>query len=175
MLELEENLKILNSLIVKLQTLKETLAISSLEDELNILKEKTLEDGFWNNIENSNKICAKIKSLERKIGNFKSIESNLDNLIQLNKLILEEFDEDLSKDLLKQTNEFTQKIEKLELETLLSGKYDTNNAIITLHPGAGGTESQDWAQMLYRMYSKWASSNGFEIKELKWTGFLFSS
>ncbi len=166
MLELEENLKILNSLIVKLQTLKETLAISSLEDELNILKEKTLEDGFWNNIENSNKICAKIKSLERKIGNFKSIESNLDNLIQLNKLILEEFDEDLSKDLLKQTNEFTQKIEKLELETLLSGKYDTNNAIITLHPGAGGTESQDWAQMLYRMYSKWASSNGFEIKEL---------
>ena len=166
MLELEENLKILNSLIVKLQTLKETRAISSLEDELNILKEKTLEDGFWNNIENSNKICAKIKSLERKIGNFKSIESNLDNLIQLNKLILEEFDEDLSKDLLKQTNEFTQKIEKLELETLLSGKYDTNNAIITLHPGAGGTESQDWAQMLYRMYSKWASSNGFEIKEL---------
>ena len=57
-------------------------------------------------------------------------------------------------------------IEKLEINTLLSGKYDINNAIITLHPGAGGTESQDWAQMLYRMYTRWALDNGYEVKEL---------
>lgn len=57
-------------------------------------------------------------------------------------------------------------LEDLELQTLLSGKYDKNNAILTLHPGAGGTESQDWAEMLYRMYSKWAASNGFSLKEL---------
>ena len=84
----------------------------------------------------------------------------------MNELLIQEFDEELSKDLLKQTNEFVKKLERLELETLLSGKYDSNNAIITLHPGAGGTESQDWVQMLYRMYMKWASSNGFDVKEL---------
>lgn len=54
----------------------------------------------------------------------------------------------------------------MEINTLLSGKYDTNNAIITLHPGAGGTESQDWTQMLYRMYTRWAQDNGYEVKEL---------
>ena len=72
----------------------------------------------------------------------------------MNKMVLEEFDEDLKKDIIKQTLNLKDKLEKLELETLLSGKYDINNAIITLHPGAGGTESQDWAQMLYRMYRK---------------------
>jgi len=84
----------------------------------------------------------------------------------MNKLLIIEFEEDLSKDLINQTIDLNKKMEKLELETLLSGKYDNNNAIITLHPGAGGTESQDWVQMLYRMYGKWAISNGFELKEL---------
>ena len=57
-------------------------------------------------------------------------------------------------------------MENLQLETLLSGKYDRNNAILTLHPGAGGTESQDWAEMLYRMYTRWATKKGYEVKEL---------
>ncbi len=166
MLELEENLKILNSLIDKLKNIGDALAISDLESELKLLKDETLKDGFWNDIENSNKICAKMKSIERKILSFKDLENNLNNLIEMNKLLIQEFDAELSKDIINQTTIFVKDLEKLELETLLSEKYDANNAILTLHPGAGGTESQDWVEMLYRMYAKWASSNDFAIKEL---------
>jgi len=77
-----------------------------------------------------------------------------------------ENDEEVAKDILKSTSNLENEVEKLQLETLLSGKYDKNNAILTIHPGAGGTESQDWAEMLYRMYTRWATKNGFEIKEL---------
>ena len=79
-----------------------------------------------------------------------------------------EFDETLKKELLSNTKKLEKNIEDLKIATLLSDKYDQNNAILTLHPGAGGTESQDWVQMLYRMYLKWASSNGFSVKELEY-------
>lgn len=72
----------------------------------------------------------------------------------------------MAKDLIKATNKIEKEITNLEINTLLSGKYDINNAIITLHPGAGGTESQDWVQMLYRMYTRWAQDNGYAVKEL---------
>ena len=72
----------------------------------------------------------------------------------------------MEKELLKDINKLEKELEKFELSTLLSGKYDTNNAIITIHPGAGGTESQDWAEMLYRMYTRWANKNNYEVKEL---------
>ena len=81
-------------------------------------------------------------------------------------MLLQEEDIELGKEVLKNTSKLEESLEKLEMETLLSGKYDKNNAILTLHPGAGGTESQDWAEMLYRMYCKWAVNNGFEIQEL---------
>ena len=81
-------------------------------------------------------------------------------------MLLQEEDIELGKEVLKNTSKLEESLEKLEMETLLSGKYDKNNAILTLHPGAGGTESQDWAEMLYRMYCKWAVNNGFEVQEL---------
>ena len=154
MLELEENLHILNDLIEKLNSLRETLNISTLEKEKEELTSETEKDRFWEDKENSNKIFAKLKRINRKLDSFYEIKSELENLIEMNKMLLDEYDEELAKDLIKQTSDFTNKLEKLELETLLSGKYDINNAIITLHPGAGGTESQDWVQMLYRMYRK---------------------
>ena len=77
-----------------------------------------------------------------------------------------EFDEELANEILSNTKKQQKALEKLELETLLSGKYDSNNAIITIHPGAGGTESQDWSEMLYRMYTRWATKNEYEVKEL---------
>lgn len=81
-------------------------------------------------------------------------------------LLQVEEDEELAKELLKSTDTLEKNIEKLEITTLLSGKYDNNNAILTIHPGAGGTEAQDWAEMLYRMYTRWANANGYEVKEL---------
>ncbi len=107
-----------------------------------------------------------MKSLKDKELKFTNLDNEVKNLIDLNVLLLTEEDNELGKELLKNTQNLTQELENLEIETLLSGKYDKNNAIITLHPGAGGTESQDWAEMLYRMYSRWANSNGYSIKEL---------
>lgn len=84
----------------------------------------------------------------------------------MSELLQVEEDEELAKDLLKSTDTLEKDIEKLEITTLLSGKYDNNNAILTIHPGAGGTDAQDWAEMLYRMYTRWANANGYEVKEL---------
>ena len=83
----------------------------------------------------------------------------------MNDLLLIESDEELEKELISNTNQLQKNLEKFEVQTLLSGKYDQNNAIITLHPGAGGTESQDWAEMLYRMYTRWANANGYKVEE----------
>ena len=87
-------------------------------------------------------------------------------MIEMNELLLIEKDEDIEKELLNNTLKLIKEISKFETITLLSGKYDKNNAILTLHPGAGGTESQDWAQMLYRMYTRWANANDYKIEEL---------
>ncbi len=130
------------------------------------LEKKSMQEGFWNDSKTSSIVLQEMKSLKNKYSKITKIQSELKNLQELNDLLLIEEDEDLAKDLLKNTKILEQELEKLEIETLLSGKYDKNNAIVTLHPGAGGTESQDWAEMLYRMYSRWASANGYDIKEL---------
>ena len=139
--------------------------IKTCSRELIELEQQTLDSNFWNNKESS-KTLKKIKELKDKVNNYTKIEEELNNLIELNDLILLEPDDNLAKDILKNTKQIKKQIEKLEISTLLSGKYDKNNAIITLHPGAGGTEAQDWVEMLYRMYCKWANNNGFTVEEL---------
>ena len=104
--------------------------------------------------------------MQNKVNKYNKIRENLQNLLDLNELLTLEEDTELVKDLLKDTTKLENEIANLEVETLFCSKYDKNNAILTIHPGAGGTESQDWAEMLYRMYSKWATSNGFDLKEL---------
>lgn len=140
--------------------------IPKLEKELKKLEDETMLDGFWNDSKKSGKVLRDIKSLKGKISKFTAIASETNNLIELNELLLSELDEEMVSELLKSTSKLEKGLEKLELEILLSGKYDKNNAILTLHPGAGGTESQDWAEMLYRMYTRWATSNGYTVKEL---------
>jgi peptide chain release factor 2 len=100
-----------------------------------------------------------MKEVKSKYIDVVSIEKELENLIETNEFLYLESDEEMENDLLRSTEKLKQNIEKLETKMFLSGKFDKNNAIITLHPGAGGTESQDWAQMLYRMYSRWAMQN----------------
>ncbi len=136
------------------------------EKELAELEKRTTSNEFWNNTENSSKVLKKITSLKNKVNNFKKVNSELENLKDMNELLQTENDEELTKELLNNTSMLEKEIDKLEVTTLLSEKYDINNAIVTIHPGAGGTEAQDWAEMLYRMYSRWANANGYEIKEL---------
>ena len=140
--------------------------IENEKEELLKLEKETLDQNFWNDNNVSSKILFKIKKLKDKVNNFDKIKKEVYDAYDLNKLLLDEFDEDLKKDILISTKDLISKVDKLELETFLSNKYDTNNAIITIHPGAGGTESQDWAEMLYRMYSRWATKNNFEVKEV---------
>ena len=166
MIELEENLRFLNELKNKLNQIKDSMKIESLKGQLKELEAESTKEGFWNDQENSSKVFSKIKSIQRKINSYEKIEEEIKNLFEMNELLNLEVDQDLVKELLKNSDNLKIKLDDLEIQTLFSGKYDANNAIITLHPGAGGTESQDWAEMLYRMYSRWATSNGFTIKEL---------
>lgn len=166
MLELEENKHKLLSLKEKIENIAETINISNLEQEIKALEEKTSEANFWEDQKKSGEILTKMKRLQNKVGKFRKIETEYENLESLNELLLIEEDIELGKEVLKNTTKLEEDLEHLQLETLLSGKYDKNNAIVTLHPGAGGTESQDWAEMLYRMYCKWAVSNEFEVQEL---------
>ena len=140
--------------------------IPKLELELKELEEKTMQDGFWNDQKNSNKILAEIKHRKSKVIKYRELSREIENLKEFIELAEVEQDESLESEIKTNTQKIQKDVETYELQTLLSGKYDSNNAILTLHPGAGGTESQDWAEMLYRMYSRWAAKNGYEVKEL---------
>ena len=166
MIELEENKHKLISLKERLKSIGEALRITELKKEIKELEATTNDQGFWYNNQESSNILTKMKRLLNKVENFEKLQNELENLESLNELLLQEEDIELGKEVLKNTSKLEESLEKLEMETLLSGKYDKNNAILTLHPGAGGTESQDWAEMLYRMYCKWAVNNGFEVQEL---------
>ena len=140
--------------------------IANLETELKKLEAETLKENFWQDTKNSNKVLARIKNIKNKVNEYQKIEGEIQNLKELTELTNIEPDEEIAKDIIKSTKTLEQEIEKLEIATLLSGKYDVNNAIVTIHPGAGGTESQDWAEMLYRMYTRWADKNGYKVTEL---------
>ena len=134
--------------------------------ELKELEDNTLEQDFWNDSKESGKVLAKIKSLKDIVSQFSKIESDVNNLIEMTELVMMEFDEELKREILSNTKMISAELEKLELQTFLSGKYDKNNAILTIHPGAGGTESQDWAEMLYRMYTRWAEKSRYIVNEI---------
>ena len=136
------------------------------EEELKVLEAKTMEANFWEDTKISNKILSEIKLKKNITSLYRKIEEDLNNIQELTGLVKLEYDEDLAKEIVANTIKISNEVEKFELQTLLNGKYDKNNAILTLHPGAGGTEAQDWAEMLYRMYTRWAQKQGYVVKEL---------
>ena len=140
--------------------------IKNLEKELQELESQTVEENFWLDTKKSNIVLERIKKIKEKCITYRKIDNELINLKELSELVLVEYDEDLAREVITNTKNMSKKVEKLELDTLLSGKYDSNNAIVTIHPGAGGTESQDWVDMLYRMYVRWATKNNYKLNEL---------
>ena len=140
--------------------------ISKIQLEINELEKKVNAPNFWDNPTMSTPIVTKLKRLKNEVETFRKLEQELNNIDEMSLLLIDEPDEQMSLEVLEATKKVEKELNELEIKTLLSGKYDQNNAILTLHPGAGGTESQDWVQMLYRMYSKWASSNNYTVKEL---------
>ena len=126
----------------------------------------SLEEDFYLDKDKSSKLLQEQKNLERSTQKIKNILVQIDDAKGYLELAEEMNDQESFKEAEKISKILNGKLEKLEIETLLDGEYDSNNAIITIHPGAGGTESQDWAEMLYRMYLKWASRNEYEIEVL---------
>lgn len=140
--------------------------IIDIEKNIKELEEKTMEENFWSDSKKSSEVLGKIKSSKNKIVLYNKIKDEVQELKEYTEIVELENDKSSVEEIISNTKKIQKELEKFELETFLSGKYDKNNAIVTLHPGAGGTESQDWAEMLYRMYTKWANKNDFQIKEL---------
>ncbi len=121
---------------------------------------------FWNNPEGGQAIMQEKKRLESKVDHYNSLAGKMDDLEVMIELAKEESDADLEQDIVDTLAEISKDLDAFELETILNGEYDDNNAILSIHPGAGGTESQDWAEMLYRMYVRWAERHGYKVDVL---------
>ncbi len=140
--------------------------ILRLKSEIEKLEEESGKDGFWDDLENSQKVLQKTKQLKDKVAAFETLTGDWEDLTTLVELAIDEDDESLLSEIEEGFNKLTNDLETMRLDTLLSGKYDANNAILTIHPGAGGTEAQDWASMLLRMYQRWGERRGFTVETL---------
>ena len=150
----------------QLKLLEAALHILPLQDEISELEVHAQEPDFWENVEKAQSIQTRMRQLQKKVEHFHSLENEREELLILCELGNEEDDTEILEEVQKGVIRFRHELENMRLETLLTGEYDRNNAILTLHAGAGGTEAQDWVEMLYRMYTRWAESHDFEIKEL---------
>ena len=164
MIEFEEYKGKLNGLKPTLDSLREALHLESAEKEIEELEGQSARDGFWNDVEKSQRVQKRLKQLKSKVENYQKLCSGWDDLMTLCEMAIEEDDDSILPELQSEYAEFEKKLEETRLGTLLTGEYDANNAILTFHAGAGGTEAQDWTQMLYRMYNMWADRHGYTVK-----------
>lgn len=124
------------------------------------------EPGFWDDPDRSTKLMKEAKNLKDTVNGFKALEQEYEDISVMIEMGYEENDPELIPEIDQMMKEFVQTYEDIRMKTLLSGEYDRNNAIVSLHAGAGGTESCDWAAMLYRMYIRWADKKGFSVEVL---------
>ena len=124
------------------------------------------DPSFWEDIQRSQKVNKEVKILKNKIQKYESIKSRIDDTEVLIQLGMEEEDSSIIDEVGKELSSLEKDVEALRLETLLNGPYDSNNAIIEIHAGAGGTEAMDWASMLLRMYTRWCESKGYKVETL---------
>ncbi len=140
--------------------------VTGLKEEISGLDQKTSESAFWSDIEASQKVLQKLKALRTKLERYEKLRNAFEDLETLYSLGIEEQDPGVIPELQQGIAALSKDLRQLKLQTLLSGPYDANNAILTLHAGAGGTEAQDWVEMLLRMYTRWAERSGYIVKTL---------
>lgn len=165
---LEEAKYRLENFRANIAELGSALRIDELRSKVEKLEATASDPDFWNDQENSGKILKETKRLKDKIVRYENLEAKLEDTITLAELAIEENDESLVQEVETAVREIEQDEEEQRIEILLSGEYDQNNAIVSFHPGAGGTEAQDWAQMLYRMYTRWGEKHGYNVKLIDW-------
>ena len=164
MIEFEEYKAKLNELKPRLVELKAAFLPQSVLDELERLHAMAEAPGFWDDPARSQKAVMRTKSLESKRDKYAHMTAAWDDLMTICEMALEENDDSMLPELQEGFEQLSQRMEEARLETLLTGEYDGNNALMSFHAGAGGTEAQDWCQMLYRMYTRWAEAHGFTYK-----------
>ncbi|MBQ4313152.1 MAG: peptide chain release factor 2, partial [Clostridia bacterium] len=166
MLQFEELAQKLNSLRPDLKELGEALGIELMRKEIASLEEQSADPNFWNDMEKSQVVLKKASALKAKSGAYDRLCAALEDASVLIELGNEEEDLSLLDEATEAVSAVEKELESQKLQTLLSGEYDARNAILTFHAGAGGTEAQDWAEMLLRMYTKWAERHGYKVSTL---------
>lgn len=160
----EEYKNKLNNLRPALDDLGGALHLDEARNEVEKLEEESAQDGFWNDTENSQRVQKRIKTLQHKLDRYAKLSGAWEDMLTMCEMAIEEDDDSMLPDLESEFHSFEETLESMRLETLLTGEYDANNAILTFHAGAGGTEAQDWTSMLYRMYNMWAERHGYTVK-----------
>lgn len=140
--------------------------VAGAEQEIRELDDEMAKPGFWDDPSKSQKVNKRLKILKDKIDEYNALVKEWEDLMALTELGIEENEDSLEGEVGELYDGFKEKLEDLRIKTLLGGDYDTSNAIVTLHSGAGGTEAQDWVEMLYRMYTRWAEKKGYSVEVL---------
>ena len=166
LIEYDEYKQRLRDLGPELEKLSAALDMDSARAEARKLEDETAQDGFWNDLERSQKVQQRLKQLQNKIARQDKLVTEWQDLTALCEMGQEAEDEELLEELKSGFQTLEEKIEESRMATLLSGEYDGHSAILTFHAGAGGTEAQDWAQMLYRMYTRWTERHDFTYQIL---------
>ena len=158
----------LAALAPRLEGLAAALDLEGARREVEELEEKTNDPNFWNDVSGSQKVLQRTKQLKNKLESHQRLVGQWEDLTTLVEMAMEEDDESLLPEVSEGFSRLEGALEEANLATLLTGEYDASNAILSLHPGAGGTEAQDWCQMLYRMYTRWAERHNFTVKTLNY-------
>ncbi len=165
---LEEARRSLLQLEDAVKELSAALKIEYLKEKTAELEKQTFVESFWNDQENSQKVMKQITQMKTAVEKYELLCRRLDDTLALCEMAIEEEDEGSVDEVKSELLAMEEEAERQRLETLLSGKYDKHNAILSFHPGAGGTEAQDWASMLYRLYTRWGERHGYTVKLLDW-------
>ncbi len=166
MVQFEELLLELQALKPDIDDLSDALGLNAIRSEIEQLELKATEPGFWDDVEKSQQVLQKTGALKGKVEAYENLVTKYDDTHALIELANEEEDLSLLDEAQSEYEAVKAELEKQRLQTLLTGEYDKNNAILTFHAGSGGTEAQDWAEMLYRMYTRWAEAHDFKVKEV---------
>ena len=166
MLQFEELRLELERLLPEIEDLADALGLSPMRSEIEQLEHRAAEPGFWDDMENSQKILQRTSMLKNKVQSYEDLKAAYEDTMALIELADEEEDLSLLEEAQQEVQKVKDNLETQRLTTLLTGEYDSKNAILTFHAGSGGTEAQDWAEMLYRMYNRWAERHDFKVKTL---------
>ncbi len=168
LIEYDEYKKKLRDFEPELEKLSAALDMDAAKAEVARLEAESAQDGFWNDLARSQKVQQRLKQLQNKVNRQNKLISDWEDLTVLCEMGQEEDDPDLLEELKEGYAALVEKVEESRLATLLSGEYDGHNAILTFHAGAGGTEAQDWTEMLFRMYTRWAERHDFKCTTLNY-------